>query len=42
MKDVITIGMCTYDEIILLDSYPMEDQKCIAQEVVTQYGGMAT
>lgn len=42
MKNVICVGMCSYDEIIVLDNYPREDRKYIAQNMVSQCGGMAT
>ena len=42
INDVTTVGMCTYDQIMLMDSYPEEDKKYIARDVVFRYGGMAT
>jgi len=40
--DITAVGMCTYDEIMLLEAYPKEDKKYIAHGVVFRYGGMAT
>lgn len=42
MKNMVCVGMCSYDEIIMLDNFPKEDQKYIAQKIVIQCGGMAT
>jgi ribokinase len=41
INDVAAVGMCTYDEFVLLDSYPKEDKKYIARDVAFRYGGMA-
>ena len=41
-ENVICVGMCSYDEIIVLDNYPREDRKYIAQNMISQCGGMAT
>lgn len=41
MYDVVTIGMCSVDNVIVLDSYPVEDAKLLARQAFETFGGMA-
>jgi len=40
-SNIVAVGMSTFDELIILHSYPLEDQKYMADNVVSSYGGMA-
>jgi sugar/nucleoside kinase (ribokinase family) len=42
MVDVVSVGMCTLDEYMVLDSCPVEDGKYVAQENIRLCGGVAT